>query len=162
MTTTSEWLLSIKTVFLLAITLAQRAGELAALRADLPYLQFHPHKVTLYPDILFLPKVISDFHLNQLIVLPTFPPSPSNDTERALHFLDVGRALAFYISRTSIFCKDNNLFITCYGTKRGTAISPQTISRWIVHAIRLAYELAHMPLPLEHIQHERCLHLRLL
>ena len=49
--------------FLVAITSARRA--------DTPYLQFHPDKVTLYPDVSFLPKVISDFHLNQP---PNYPP----------------------------------------------------------------------------------------
>lgn len=63
--TTSDWLLSLKTTFLIAVTLARLACELVALRVDQPYLQFHPDKVTLFPDVSFLPKVVTDFHLNQ-------------------------------------------------------------------------------------------------
>lgn len=147
MATTSEWLLSLKTIFLVAITSARRAGELTALRADLPYIQFHPHKVILYPDISFLPKVVTDFHMNQPIVLPALSPSPSNDTEWSLYSLDVRRALAFYISHTSSFRKSHALFVSCCGNKRGNAVSSQTISKWIVHAIHLTYELARTPLP---------------
>ena len=70
----SEWLLTLKRAFLLAITSACRAGELAALRVDPPFLQFHLDKVTLYQGLSFLSKVMSYFHLSKPIVLPTFPP----------------------------------------------------------------------------------------
>ena len=72
--TVSVHLLSLKTPFLVAITFARRALELAALRVDSPFLQFHSDKVTLFPDVSFLPKVVSHFHLSQPIVLPTFFP----------------------------------------------------------------------------------------
>ena len=63
--TTSLKLLTLKTS-------AQRSGELTALWIEPPFLQFHPDKVTLFPDLSFLPKVAMYFHLNQPIVLPTF------------------------------------------------------------------------------------------
>ena len=97
----SEKLLSLKTAFLMAITSTRRVSELAALRSDFPYLQMHPDNVILYLDIAFLSKVVSDFHINQPIVLPTFP-SPSMPLERKLHTLDVRRALAFYLHRTKL------------------------------------------------------------
>ena len=53
MATTTFKLLSLKTLFLVAITSAKCASELAALRSDPPFLQFHPDKVTLYFDVLF-------------------------------------------------------------------------------------------------------------
>ena len=100
MATSSLKLLSLKTLFLVAITSAQRASELAALRADESYIQFYPEKVVLCPDISFLPEVISEFHVNQSLILPTLFPNPSSDVERMLHSLDVRRALAFYVSKT--------------------------------------------------------------
>lgn len=72
MATTSEWLLSLKTTFLVAIMSSRRASKLVVLRVDLPYLQFQPNKVTLFPDVSFMPKVVTDFHLNQTIALPSF------------------------------------------------------------------------------------------
>ena len=55
----NEKLLPLKTAFLVAFTSAKRASELAALRSDPPYLQFHPDKVTIDFDVSFPPKVVS-------------------------------------------------------------------------------------------------------
>ena len=116
--TCNEKLLSLKIVFLVAITSAKRASELAALRSDAPYLQFHPGKVTLYFDTTFLPKVVSDFHMSQPIVLPTLFPSPSTPLERKLHTLDVRQALAFYIDRAKQFQRSPRLFHLLPWTKQ--------------------------------------------
>ena len=62
-------LLSLKTSFLVAITSAKRASELAALRSDPPFIQFYLDKVTLFFDVS-LPKIVSEFHLNKPIILP--------------------------------------------------------------------------------------------
>lgn len=83
-------LLSWKTAFLVAITSACRVSELAALRCVPPYLQFLPHSVRLRPDIRFLLKVASDFHMSVEIVLLDFYPSPSSDDECRLHALMSG------------------------------------------------------------------------
>ena len=99
--TSSKRFLSFKALFLVPITSTHRASELAALCVDPPFLQFHPDKVTLYPDISFLPKVTSDFHIRQPIILPTFFPSPSIGVERSLHLLHVRCALAFYVINLS-------------------------------------------------------------
>ena len=111
--------LSIIISFLVAITSACRASELAALRADAPHIQFYPDKVVLYPDVSFLPKVISDFHVNQPLILPTLFPSPFSDIERMLHSLDVCRTLAFYISRTKDFRTSPRLFVCFHGPHKG-------------------------------------------
>ena len=103
MATCDLCLLSFKSLFLVAITLNRRASELAALKSDRLFLQFFKDKVVLHPDISFLPKVVTDFHLNQLLILPTLFPDPVTDTERMLHTLDDRRALAFYVSRTTEF-----------------------------------------------------------
>lgn len=75
-------LLAWKTFFLVAITSARRVSELAALRHDLPYIQFSDDRVSLITDITFLPKVVSEFHLSADIFLPTFFPHPSSEEEK--------------------------------------------------------------------------------
>ena len=139
---TSEYLLSLKMLFLVAITSARRASELAAFRIDPPFLQFHPDKVTLFPDVSFLS---STFYLSQPIILSTFFPSPTTDLERSVHLLDVRRALSFYISRTSFFRKSKRLFISPHPPHRGSHVSSQTISRWLVSTIKLAYQIPKQP-----------------
>ena len=81
LTTMLECFLSFNTLFLVTITSARRASELGALQANTPYVQFHPEKVTLYSNVSFLPKVVSDFHLKQPTILPTFFSSPANNLE---------------------------------------------------------------------------------
>ncbi|KAM4703053.1 transmembrane gamma-carboxyglutamic acid protein 2 [Rhinophrynus dorsalis] len=63
--------LTLKTAFLTAVTSARRVSELQALEAVSPFLVFHQDKVVLRPKASFRSKVISQFHLNQDIVLPS-------------------------------------------------------------------------------------------
>ena len=147
MATTDLRLLTWKVAFLVAITSARRASELAALRVDEPYLTFHKDKVVLRPDMRFLPKVVSNFHVNQDIVLPTFFPTPSSPLESTLHTLDVRRALAFYKHRTLAIRKSQQLFV-CYGQHcQGTPVSTQRLSNWLVQCITLAYQVAKLDPP---------------
>lgn len=55
--------LTIKMDFLVAIALAQSFSELHALVAL--YTSFHRNKVVLRPHHVFIPKVVSKFHVNQ-------------------------------------------------------------------------------------------------
>lgn len=86
--------------------------ELVALCSAPPYLVFLPHAVRLRPDIRFLPKVVSDFHMSSDILLPDFYPHPSSPEERILHTLDVKRALLFYLHRTRSPGRVPNLFVS--------------------------------------------------
>ena len=95
----------------------------------------------LYLDVSFLPKVVSDFHVNQPLILPTLFPSPATDVERMLHMFDVRRSLAFYVSSTKEFRQANRLFLCYFGPKKGCPASPSTLSRWLVSTIALSYEL---------------------
>ncbi|XP_078246542.1 uncharacterized protein LOC144588170 [Pogona vitticeps] len=139
--------LSFKTLFLVAITSARRASELAALRADPPYLQFFKDKVVLHPDVTFLPKVVSDFHVNQPLILPTLFPNAVTEVERMLHSLDVRRALAYYVTRSKDFRQTHRLFLCFYGPRKGSPASSSSLSRWLVSTISLAYELLQKPVP---------------
>ena len=81
-------------------------------------------------------------HLNQPLILPTLFSQPANDTEHMLHTLDVRRALSFYVSCTKDFRLSPKLFLCYFGQKKGLpASSSSSLSRWLVSAISLAYEL---------------------
>lgn len=95
--------MSYKVVFLVAITPARRISELQALWVDPPYLNFHYDKVVLRTNPRFLPKVVSPFHINLELVLPSLCPNPGNGKEAKLHTLDLVRALKIYVERTAEF-----------------------------------------------------------
>lgn len=65
-------LLMWKTAFLVAITSARWVSELVALCRNPPCLFFQPHSVRLQPDLTFLPKIVSKFHLSADVILPDF------------------------------------------------------------------------------------------
>lgn len=134
----SERILSLKTIFLVTKTTC-KASEIASFWVDPPFLQFHPNKVTLFPDVYFLPNVVTDFHIKQPVVLPTCFPLPTDDLEHSMHSLDIRRDLAFYVSCTASFWKAQKLFITPHSPNRGSVVTSQAISKWIVAAIWLAH-----------------------
>ncbi|XP_044310309.1 uncharacterized protein LOC123035786 [Varanus komodoensis] len=145
--TTNLHLLSWKTAFLVAVTSARRASELFALHIDPPYLNLHKEKVVLRTDRVFLPKVMSPFHVTQDIVLPAFFPTPSMPMERSLHSLDVRRCLTSYRSCTESFRNTRRLFIKYSERDKGFPIGFQRLSKWIVQTIELAYQLSKLDLP---------------
>ena len=134
-------LLTRKVIFLVAITSARRVSELAALSCKEPYLIFHKDRVVLRPHPAFLPKVVSKFHLNQDLVLPSFFSEPSSAREKSLHTLDVLRAVKIYLKATAQVRKTDTLFILPEGPRCGQAASKSTISKWIRQVITQAYGL---------------------
>ncbi|KAM4690422.1 uncharacterized protein WCC33_017807 [Rhinophrynus dorsalis] len=141
--------LTLKTVLLTAVTSARRVSELQALMATSPCLIFHQDKVVLKPNPAFRSKVISHFHLNQEIVLPSFCPDPKGDLEKRLHNLDLVRCLQIYIKRTQLIRKTDSLFVHHFGKFKGCAASKSSISRWIKNCIILSYESADKEPPLK-------------
>lgn len=69
-------MLTMKVLFLLAITSAHRVSELSALMSTPPYTVFNVESGILRSHPAFLPKVCTDFHINEPIVLPCFYPKP--------------------------------------------------------------------------------------
>ncbi|XP_041429632.1 uncharacterized protein LOC121397238 [Xenopus laevis] len=128
-----------KVVFLIAISSARRVSELSALSCQSPFLIFHSDRAVLRTTPSFLPKVISEFHINQDITIPSFCPRPKSPKEVALHALDPVRALKFYLDRTKDIRKSSSLFVLLSGAHKGSPASKTTISRWIREAIRRAY-----------------------
>ncbi|CAJ0959122.1 unnamed protein product [Ranitomeya imitator] len=111
--------------FLVAITSIRRVSELAALSCRSPFLVMHQDKVVLRPVPSFLPKVVSAFHINEDIVLPSLCPSPVHPLEKSLHKLDVA----------------DPLFIVSEGRQKGLPASKSTIARWIRSAVLEAYRV---------------------
>ncbi|XP_073428589.1 uncharacterized protein [Dendrobates tinctorius] len=132
-------ILSQKVVFLVAITSLRRVSELSALSCRRPFLAFHQDKVVLRTVPSFLPKVVSNFHLNEEISLPSLCPVPVHRVEKALHTLDLVRALRIYVSRTAPFRKSDSLFILPEGSRKGLPASKATLARWIKSTIHETY-----------------------
>lgn len=93
------------------------------------FLQFKQDRVILPTNPKFVPKVPSDFHLNEPIVLRTFFPNPQTAAERALHSLDLKRCLKFYLDRTKTFRKSNQLFVAYSRPRKGLPLTKQSISQ---------------------------------
>ncbi|XP_069833017.1 uncharacterized protein [Dendropsophus ebraccatus] len=140
-------ILSQKLAFLLAITSARRVGEISAFSIQQPYMSIREDRVILSPDPAFLPKVVSDFHRSQEVVLPSFCPNPSNEGESRFHCLDVRRCLIHYLQNTEQWRLSNNILILFQGKNRGKAASAQVIAKWIKNTISSAYITAGIEVP---------------
>ncbi|XP_070803767.1 uncharacterized protein [Pituophis catenifer annectens] len=139
--------LTLKVVFLIAITSARRISELAALSVREDLCVFRPDTVILRLDPSFIPKVNSPFHRAQEVILPNFCPRPSHALERRWHTLDVRRALKIYIKRTAPFRKSEALFVSFLPGSLGLKVSSATIGRWIRACIASAYQAQAIPVP---------------
>ena len=134
-----------KTVLLVAVASARRAGELHALRMDQPYIRWSATDVTLFPDVTFLPKVNTPFHASQPICLPALHDEKDPD----LRLLCVRRALKRYVNSSAAYRKpDAQQLFVCYGGKtRGDPVSKSRISSWLVELITWVYTHQGLPVP---------------
>lgn len=133
-------LLTLKMAFLIAVTSASRISELTALSVRQDLFIFHPNRVMLHLDPIFVPKINIWFHRAQEVILPGFCPNPRYPHERLWHTLDVRRALRKYIKRTASFRWTKSLFVSFQPRSMGKKISPSTIGRWLKACIALAYK----------------------
>lgn len=88
----SLWHLSLKAMFLVAITSDRRVSKLAALGFEEPFLTFFPDEVVLRLMLVFVPKVASRFHITQEVTLPMFRAENSQEPIP----LDFGHSLKTY------------------------------------------------------------------
>ncbi len=142
----SDRLLTLKTVFLLAISSLKRVGDLQALSVAPSFLDFAPGlaKAFLYPRAGYVPKVPSS--TPRPVVLQAFCPPPfmEPDQQRLIVCVQCEHFDA-YIHRAALWRRADQLLV-CYGPpKRGHPASKQTLSRWIVDAITVAYESSDLP-----------------
>ncbi len=147
----SDRILTLKVVFLLALTSLKRVGDLQAFSVSETCMDFAPGlvKVTLRPRPGYIPKVLSTSLRSQVVTLHSFHPPPfaSSEDER-LHLLCPVRSLKLYVDRSKVWRKSPQLLI-CFGAgRRGLATSKQRISHWVRDAISLAYEARNLPSPL--------------
>lgn len=146
-TVSLQWL-SLKLAFLLAITSAKRVGELQALSVQESCCRFLPEDggVILRPNPAFLPKVLTDFHLNQSVELRALRPSEGADGLQWSALCPV-RALKIYIQRTAAFRTTDQLFVCFQPQRRGKPVSKAGLSHWVVDAIHRAYSETGEPVP---------------
>lgn len=72
----------------------------------------------------FVLKVNSTFHRSGELVLSFFWPNPKHPQERELHYLEMKKALSFFLNRTQTFQK------TFRKLSMGQKVSISAISRW--------------------------------
>jgi len=68
--------------------------------------------------------------------------------EKDTSFLCPVRALRAFVSRSSVFRQTEQLFVSFSGRAKGLAALKQSLSRWIVDAIALAYTSKYLKCPL--------------
>ncbi|XP_077321991.1 uncharacterized protein LOC143955744 [Lithobates pipiens] len=147
-----RWI-TLKTVFLVAISTARRISELQALSVKEPFLQIFEDRLVLRTDPGFLPKVVTKFHRTQEIVLPSFCGSPTNPKEVEFSQLDVRACVLQYLEMSKNIRKSDALFVLHAGKKLGSQASKNTIARWIKQAIVEAYKGMKMECPFSPMAH---------
>ena len=132
-----------KTAFLLAITSAKRVGELHALSVSGSCLRWNPDGsgVTLWPNMVFLPKVLPRSHVNRPIQLAQFDPQPAETGSSLL-------CPVWTLASTASVQRSEQLFICHGGPNWGCALSKQRLSHWVVDTIKHAHGARGRPLPL--------------
>ncbi|CAM4725781.1 unnamed protein product [Leuciscus chuanchicus] len=122
----SEKFLTLKTLFLLAISSIKRIGDLQALSVAPSCLEFAPGmvKAFLHPRLGYIPKVPTN--VGGPIVLQAFYPPPFNTPDQEnLNLLCPVRALDAYVHRAALWRKSDQLFV-CFGApKKGCPASKQ-------------------------------------
>ena len=139
--------LSFKTVFLMALASVKRIGDLHALSVSPACLEFGPNdsKVILKPRHGYVPKSLNTPFRAQVISLSALPGSSEEEDSS---FLCPIRALRAYVSHSAVFRQTEQLFVSFSGRSKGLAVSKQSLSRWIVDAIALAYTVKGLQCPL--------------
>jgi hypothetical protein len=130
-----------KTIFLVAMTTARRCSTLSALCRREPYMRYEAGGIRIRPVPEFLTKTATPFHLGQDIILPEL----TKDDKK----LCVKRAVKYYIKLTEKVIKktETRLFVAFGGKSKGKAVANQTVSKWLVKTVKLAYKLAGKKVP---------------
>lgn len=133
-------MLTLKTVFLLAICSAKRIGELKALDCSPQFMSIGQRGVTLRPHLAFMPKVASLSNIEHVL---EFAPYGRNEdgTESPQAALCICRTLQAYLNSTKPVRQSNQLLVTYKRGDQGRAASKQSIAAWLKLAIWKAYEL---------------------
>ena len=135
--------LTLRTVFLLAISSARRASEIHAIKLD--SIVRHASGTTFFTDERFLPKVATEWHVN----LPMHVPAIPEEAEPELRKLCVSTCLDCYVRATqSLRAADVSQLLVCYGKhKLGQPVSRQRVSTWLKEVVTECYQLQGAQLP---------------
>lgn len=112
-------------------------------------MTFFSDRVVLVPMLQFVPKVVTQFHLNQQIEIPFLGSSE----DLLLTRLDVGSTLKAYISATEGIRSTDSLFVIPAGARKGSKPSSLMIAAWMVRTISLAYKFKDIPVPVGIVAH---------
>ena len=133
--------ITMKTIFLVAITTARRVSEIAALGRVPPYIRQEGGGIRLRTVPGFLPKTANAEHLGQDIFLPSFKKNP---------LLCVKRSFKCYVEATSVILAkkdEDRLFVDYEGPAKGQPMRKGVIAKLIRHTIKAAYRAAGKPEP---------------
>ncbi len=113
-------------------------GNLQALSVSPSCLGFGPNvsKIVLKPRHGYMPKVLSTPFRTQVITLSAHPPS---EQDQGLNLLCPVRALRIYIEGFSPIRQSEQLFVCFGGRTKGSPVTKQKLSRWIIDTITLSY-----------------------
>ena len=120
--------LTMKTVFLVAISTYRRSSDLQALNIGAGNMSVQKRGVT------FIRQGLSKSDRPNHLAPKTFVPCFKEDKR-----LDPKRMLKFYLKQTEAFRSSEKKGIFLSFKKPHNVVSRQTISRWIVQLIKLAY-----------------------
>jgi hypothetical protein len=116
----------------MAITSAKRASELHAISVD--DLIDHADGITAFVRESFLPKVATEWHVDQPIQFPAIPATADSE----LHKLCVASSVRHYLQATRSLrdTTGESQLLLCYGNpKQGMPVSKQRVSTWLKELI---------------------------
>ena len=119
--------LTLKSVFLAAISTFRRCSDLQALRIDEGFMSIVPEGIIFIRD--GLSKQDRPGHIGTKIFIPAFSRNVK---------LDPKRAIQMYLKKTEQFRNDENRLFLSFN-KPHKAVTSQTISSWIVSVLKQAY-----------------------
>ena len=133
--------LTLKMLFLLAVTSALRVSEIHALCIDPPFLIQNPRSFHLAPNPAFLSKTSTEVALSGGdLEITTFYPEPTNALEQGFHLMCPVRALHIYLIHTEHSCGPNrSLFIHWDEERAHRPVSKRWISSCLSEAIHSGY-----------------------
>lgn len=138
--------LTLKTALLLALVSVKSVGNLQLLSVSPSCLEFGPgdSRLVLKPRHGYVPKVLSTPFRAQVVTLYVLP---SSEQHRELNLLCPVRALRVYTECAAPFRQSEQLFV-CFGSRtKGSPVTKQRLSKWIIEAISLAYSSLGLPYP---------------
>ena len=134
--------LTLRTVFLIAITSGRRVSRLQNLCWAKPFTQLSSEKAVLIVNFSFFAKVASRWHVTQPLQLP----SMGRELDPALRKLCIQESLKDYLELSRKFRIPNcqQLFVAYGKRSLGHPVTSTTISRWRRNTIAIAYLLHHL------------------